>query len=228
MQMRKIWDGGVRLFHWSQVLLLVGLWWTAEQELFGLHMLQAYLLMSFIAARVVWGLVGSNTARFRHFVPTPTSLVNYLRRPGAVAGHNPLSALMIVALLLAVALQWSSGLFASDDLSAEGPLYSIAPSWLVEFADSFHHWWFNLILGLVTVHVLAAVVHQWRGDKVISAMISGAKPIANEQTIALKPGAYLLVLTLVFFGLFYLWQGQVVWSMVHGDAVTLGWITLTE
>ena len=228
MQLRKIWDGGVRFFHWAQLLLIIGLWWTAEQELFGFHMLQAYVLASLLGARIIWGFIGSETARFAHFVPTPSRLKNYFLQPMPVAGHNPLSALMIIALILAVFLQWGTGLMASDDLSAEGPLYSVVSSGLADLADSFHHWWFNVILGLATIHALAAIWHQCRGDKVISAMITGKKAIEQQSDINLKSGGYLLVLTLILLSGSYFWQGEQVFMMVKADAVTLGWLTLTE
>ena len=228
MQLRKIWDGGVRLFHWSQLFLLVGLWWTAEQELFGLHMLQAYLLISLIGARIIWGVIGSETAQFRHFVPSLKRLVAYCQAPKTVVGHNPLSALMIIALLIAVIVQWSSGLMASDDLSVEGPLYSVVSSSFADFADSLHHWWFNVILALAAIHVLAAVWHQLKGDKVISAMLSGQILLEDSTEIHLKSGVYLIFLTLVILLCCYLWQGAYVLEMVKADAVTLGWLSLSE
>lgn len=226
MQIRKIWDGGVRFFHWSQLLLIIGLWWTAEQELFGFHMLQAYLLAALVGARLIWGFVGSETARFRHFVPTLHRLLEYRRNPQPVVGHNPLSALMILALIVAVLLQLASGLMASDDLSAEGPLYSIVSSDIADVADSFHHWWFNCIVALAGIHALAATWHQLRGDKVISAMFSGNKVTNSDTEIRLKSGVYLLLLSLLILVCCYLWQGEQVLSMVKADAVTLGWISL--
>ena len=228
MQLRKIWDGGVRLFHWSQLLLIIGLWWTAEQELFGFHMLQAYVLASLVGARIIWGFIGSETARFRHFVPTLNRLLEYRRNPQPVAGHNPLSALMIIALIVAVVLQWGSGLMASDDLSAEGPLYSLVSSDFADFADGFHHWWFNTIIALAGIHALAAIWHQRQGDKVITAMFSGKKAINVETELNLKPGMYVLFLTAVLLFCCYLWQGENVMMMVKADAVTVGWMTIPQ
>ncbi len=226
MQIRKIWDGGVRLFHWSQLLLIIGLWWTAEQELFGFHMLQAYVLAALLGARIIWGFIGSETARFRQFIPTLSRLLAYRREPKPVAGHNPMSALMIIALIVAVVLQWGSGLMASDDLSAEGPLYSLVRSDFADFADGFHHWWFNAIVALAVIHALAAIWHQRQGDKVISAMLSGKKAVSVDENIQLKSGVYLVFLTLIIMVCFYLWQGEQVLAMVKADAVTVGWMSL--
>ncbi len=226
MYLRKIWDGGVRFFHWSQLLLIVGLWWTAEQELFGLHMLQAYALLSLLGARIIWGFLGSETATFKHFMPTPTTLLRFLQQPQATVGHNPLSALMIVALLVAVLLQGFSGLMATDDLSAEGPLYSVVSSDLADFADSFHHWWFDIIVGLAVVHALAAIWHQLRGDKIITAMLTGKKQLPIDLTLQMKSGLMMVLLGVVLFVLCLLWQGDVLLSMVKSDAITLGWLDL--
>ncbi len=226
MYLRKIWDGGVRCFHWSQLLLIIGLWWTAEQELFGLHMLQAYLLMSLLGARIIWGFIGSETALFKHFIPTPSTLLSYLKQPKATVGHNPLSALMIVALLVAVLLQGFTGLMATDDLSAEGPLYSVVSSDLADFADSFHHWWFDVIVGLAVVHAIAAIWHQVRGDKVITAMLTGKKVLTDDLTMQMRSGLIMLLLSLILFGLCWLWQGDPLLAMVKADAITLGWLAL--
>ena len=71
MQKSKIWDGAVRIFHWSQVLLLAGLWYSADQEWYGLHMTLAYTLAALLLSRLVWGVFGSENARFSHFVTSP-------------------------------------------------------------------------------------------------------------------------------------------------------------
>lgn len=214
----QIFDLAVRLFHWFQVVLLAGLWYSAEQEWYGLHQLLAYTLASLLGARLIWGLVGSETARFRHFVPSLNQLRHYLANKTPVAGHNPLSALMIVALMLLVALQFTSGLMTTDEVMTEGPLYSLVPDWLSGLAGSWHELGFNLLLGLVAIHVLAALWHQLRGDKVIGAMWHGRKALP-EQTVAprlLGSLKYLLLVLILFCGLMG-WQGSAVWPQFLAD-----------
>ncbi len=212
----RLWDLAVRLFHWSQLLLLGGLWYSAEQEWFGLHQTLAYLLAALLVARIVWGFVGSSNARFRQFWPTPARLLQYLREKNAPAGHNPLSALMILALLLLVLLQFLSGLLTTDDVMVEGPLYASAPGWLTSWAGSWHHLGFDLLLYLVGIHVLAALWHQWRGDKVISAMWHGRK-VVTAQEPQLKPLWRYLALVAVALLAAWSWQGDLLWPQLQTD-----------
>lgn len=214
----QIFDLAVRLFHWFQVVLLAGLWYSAEQEWYGIHQLLAYTLASLLGARLIWGLIGSETARFRHFVPGFSQLRQYLATKTAVAGHNPLSALMIIALMLLVGLQFFSGLMTTDEVMTEGPLYSQVPDWLSSLAGSWHELGFNLLLGLVALHVLAAVLHQWRGDKVISAMWHGRKVLPAQMPAPrlLNSAKYFLLALILFCGLMG-WQGSAVWPLVLSD-----------
>lgn len=213
-----VFDLAVRLFHWLQVLLLAALWFSAEQEWYGIHQLLAYTLASLLGARLIWGLIGSDTARFSHFVPSVKQLQHYLATKKAAVGHNPLSALMILALLLLVALQFVSGLMTTDEVMTEGPLYSLVPDWLSSLAGSWHELGFNLLLALVALHVLAAVLHQWRGDKVISAMWHGRKqlPVATPAPRLLNSFKYCLLALILFCG-WMGWQGSALWPLVLSD-----------
>lgn len=218
-----VFDLAVRLFHWLQVLLLGGLWYSAEQEWYGIHQLLAYTLASLLGARLIWGLIGSDTARFRHFVPGFRQLRHYLATKTPAVGHNPLSALMILALILLVALQFFSGLMTTDEVMTEGPLYSLVPDWLSSVAGSWHELGFNLLLGLVALHVLAAVLHQWRGDRVISAMWHGRKvlPANTPAPQLLNSFKYMLLALILFCGLMG-WQGSALWPQVLTDLQTIG------
>lgn len=214
----SVFDVAVRLFHWLQVGLLGALWYSAEHELFGLHQMLAYVLAALLGARLIWGLVGSDTARFRSFVPGLSQLRQYLASKPEVAGHNPVSALMILALLLLVGLQFGSGLMTTDEVMTEGPLYSQVPDWLSKLAGSWHHWGFNLLLALVALHVLAALLHQFRGDKVISAMWHGRKPVPDSvKAPRLLAGWYYLLLVLALFAALMVWQGSALWQLFVAD-----------
>ncbi len=218
-----VFDLAVRLFHWLQVLLLGALWYSAEQEWYGIHQLLAYTLASLLGARLIWGLIGSDTARFRHFVPGFRQLQHYLATKTPAAGHNPLSALMILALMLLVALQFVSGLMTTDEVMTEGPLYSLVPDWLSSLAGSWHELGFNLLLALVALHVLAAVLHQWRGDKVISAMWHGRKalPAGSRAPRLLSSLKYLVLVLILFCGLLGS-QGSALWPQILTDLQTIG------
>lgn len=219
MQKSKIWDGAVRIFHWSQVLLLAGLWFSADQEWYGLHMTLAYTLAALLFSRLIWGFMGSENARFRHFLKSPVQAWRWIRQhPKAPsAGHNPLSGYMVIVLLMLVCLQFVTGLMTSDDILTEGPLVALVPSAWVGIASSIHQWNINLILTLVAVHVIAALWHQWRGDKIITAMITGKKQAAEPIEIKFRSVALYLLCVVAFLTLFYVWQGDVVLEMLRAE-----------
>ena len=218
MQNSKIWDGAVRIFHWSQVLLLAGLWYSAEQEWYGLHMTLAYVLAAVVLSRVIWGFIGSDNARFGHFVKSPFQVWRWLRQhPKPMAtGHNPLAGYMVLALIVLVLLQFLTGLMTTDDILIEGPLVALVPSDWVSVASSIHKQNINLILALVAMHIVAALWHQWRGDKVISAILTGKKQVVTTDLKFRKVGGYLLCVVL-FLVIFYIWQGEVVLGMLLSE-----------
>lgn len=219
MQKSKIWDGAVRIFHWSQVLLLAGLWYSAEQEWYGLHMLLAYTLAALLISRLVWAVIGSDNARFSYFLKSPRAAWQWLRQSpkSAEAGHNPLSGYMVLLLLTLILLQFVTGLMTSDDILTEGPLVAMLPSAWVAVASTFHQWNINLILALVAVHVIAAIWHQWSGDKVITAMLTGRKQTSDKVELKFQAVGWYLLCVLAVLTAFYLWQGDIVLELLKAE-----------
>ncbi|MFC4655788.1 cytochrome b/b6 domain-containing protein [Rheinheimera marina] len=202
----RVWDLAVRCFHWSQVLLLGGLWWTAEEGMMEWHQVLAYSLVSLLLARLVWAFAGSETARFSHFVQSPLQALKHWDQPKKGMGHKGLSSYMVLALMALVLLQFLSGLMTTDDVFVEGPLYTQVPSGLSALAGWWHHNGFNLLLALVVVHVLAALWHLMKRDGTVGAMFSGKQLAAAEQPKE-KPFWLYVVLVLLFLAAFVGWQG---------------------
>src|SRR5688500_7238521 len=75
----RIWDGPTRLFHWSLAILIAAAWWTAEEHLLGWHYRIGFAILCLLVFRVVWGFIGSSTARFAGFVRGPRAILAYLR-----------------------------------------------------------------------------------------------------------------------------------------------------
>ncbi|PKG76442.1 cytochrome B [Shewanella sp. Choline-02u-19] len=187
----KIWDIPTRLFHWGMLCLLGGLWWTAESGEMEWHQLLAYCLMILLGMRLLWGFIGSDTAKFSHFVHSPKTVFNYLKKTkqhgiSASIGHNPIGGYMVVALISLMCLQLFTGLFATDEIFTEGPLYSTVSGDTSLWLTWLHKKNFDLILVLAAIHVLAVGVHMLKGDKILAAMFSGYKrlPGEQEQTLA--------------------------------------------
>ncbi len=177
-----VWDWPVRLFHWGLVLLLAAAWVSAEAgiEYMHWHMRCGYAVLTLLVFRVLWGLVGSAHARFASFLHGPRMVLTYVRawfshHPRHYLGHNPLGGWMVVALLLLVALQAGTGLFANDDIYNEGPLARLVSGDASALLTAIHKINFNLLLAAVGVHVAAVLLYLGRGENLLWPMFSGHK-----------------------------------------------------
>lgn len=209
----KVWDLPTRLFHWSLVCLLAGLWWTADEGEMERHMILAYTLGALLVFRILWGIVGSQTSRFSHFVKTPAKVVNYavaIPKQGIKPhfGHNPLGGYMVVALLLSLTVQFTTGLFATDEVFVEGPLYAYVSSDTADWMTWLHKKNFDLLLLLIGLHVAAVLLHMVKGDALLGAMFTGKRKDLNDQLAHFSPMWLALVLFGVLAGLtlyFLIW-----------------------
>jgi cytochrome b len=211
MKVIQLWDKAIRIYHWSQLLLLVLLWFTAEQGYLVMHQLLAYSLAALLLGRLVWGFVGSDTARFSHFLQKPAQLLRMWNKAKHGVGHQGVSGYMSLTLMLLLLLQFISGLMTTDDVMTEGPLYAVVSSGWSSLASWFHHFNFNLLLALIAVHVLAAVVHGLKKDGVLGAIFHGKFKTEVRQPKVKSTGWYLL-LVLGFAGIFALWQGMALYQ----------------
>jgi cytochrome b len=183
-----VWDIPTRLFHWLLVGLFAVMWYSGEQggDLLRLHIWCGEAVLALLLFRLLWGCVGSQTARFAQFVRGPLVLRRYLAGKLSEAespGHNPLGGLMVVALLLVLLFQVLTGLFSSDVDSYlfDGPLAHRIAASLSEQITAVHKLSFNLILLLVGLHVLAVLAHKvFKKQNLVRAMLSGRKQIDGE------------------------------------------------
>ncbi|WP_199101434.1 cytochrome b/b6 domain-containing protein [Aquitalea sp. ASV11] len=185
----KVWDWPTRLFHWSLVVLFGGMWFTGEQggNWLQYHIWSGEAIAVLLLFRLIWGVIGSETARFSQFVKGPAAIRAYLQgkwtpRPG----HNPLGALMVLALLAVLLVQVGSGLFATDvdSYTFDGPLARLISGELSESVTRFHKLLFNLILLLVGLHITAIVAYRViKKQNLVRAMLTGYQ-VADGQTPA--------------------------------------------
>ncbi|NQD35926.1 cytochrome B [Permianibacter sp. IMCC34836] len=119
----KVWDLGVRVFHWSLVAAFALAWLTSEDES-PLHVYAGYAVAGLVAFRLLWGFVGGRYARFTAFLYSPRETLNYVRgsfrgQPARYLSHNPLGALMVFALLLSLSGIVVTGLALNGDLPGQ-------------------------------------------------------------------------------------------------------------
>lgn len=164
----RVWDGVVRLFHWSTVILFALAYLFESPR--DLHKLLGYTLMVVLAVRVIWGFVGTPHARFWNFVPTPRRFLLYMTdlargRERRYLGHNPAGGAMIIALMACLAGIGVSGWMMGLDAN-------FGQDWVEELHESF----VNLALLLIALHLagvaLASIRHR---ENLVKAMLTGVK-----------------------------------------------------
>jgi len=143
---------------------------------------------------VLWGFVGSSTARFSSFVRGPRTVLAYLRGHWNGIGHTPLGALSVLALFAAVAVQVSLGLISEDeDGIFTGPLSSLVSIDTSDKARDIHELWFNVVLGLIVLHVAAILFYRFRGRRLTKPMITGRAAL-EPGTQPMRPGKWWVAL----------------------------------
>ena len=182
----RIWDLPTRLFHWVLVLLVLTSWASAEFSYMRIHVACGFSIMTLVIFRVLWGLVGSDTARFAHFLQSPLSAVQHLmhitrREPDTEVGHNAAGGWMVPGFLAILAIQIATGLCANDDATTEGPLaLRVGKDWS-NWLTHIHYLNFRLIQIAVALHVLAIVMYRvLKGHNLLLPMITGKKRLPGN------------------------------------------------
>lgn len=73
----KVWDAATRIYHWTQAILFTALMITGLKAT-GPHLQLGMILFTLLVWRLIWGVVGSETSRFKQFVKNPKKIVAYL------------------------------------------------------------------------------------------------------------------------------------------------------
>ena len=174
---QRVWDLPTRLFHWTLVVLVGLSWWSAENDQQDLHLYLGYGLLSLLLFRIGWGVAGSSTARFSSFVRGPGAVVRYVRNRfhWPLAGHAPLGALSVLALLAMLFVIVGTGLFAADeDGLFSGPLAYLVSLGVSDTMTELHEELFDVLLALVGLHVAAILLYRLAlGRNLLGPMITG-------------------------------------------------------
>jgi cytochrome b len=195
----RIWDRPVRIVHWTMVLLVALAWWAVQSGHMLWHYRFGYALLGLLLFRLIWGFLGSSTARFGSFVRRPREVLRYVRGDLRYAlGHNPLGALSVIALLGILALQIGLGLFsASSNGSKAGPFAAWVAPGMAHEAAGLHKANFYLLLTLIGLHVAAILFYLlFRRDDLITPMLTGRRqaPIGTRPMKAAPAWRLLLAI----------------------------------
>lgn len=194
----RVWDLPIRLFHWLLVLTIVGS--IASAKLGGnwmeWHQRLGFFALGLIVFRLVWGLVGSQHARFTSFVRGPSTVWQYMReitRADAqhtkrYLGHNPMGALSVIAMLAVILFQATSGLFADDDILMRGPYADAVSKQISDWFTKLHKLNSNVLIGLIVLHLSAIGFYYFvKRENLVKPMINGTKSATDKELQAVLP-----------------------------------------
>jgi cytochrome b len=186
----RVWDLFVRIGHWALVAAFAVAYLT-EGEPRVVHTLAGYVVAVYVVARIVWGFVGSEPARFASFVVSPFAGLRYLgalltgRAPRHI-GHSPAGGWLVLWLLAARAATTVAGLTLYAVHDGAGPFAGfVAPAAhgpgvpedpREEFWEETHELAANVTLLLVLLHVAGVVVaSRAHKENLARAMVTGEK-----------------------------------------------------
>lgn len=149
-----VWDKPVRIFHWLNVLCVLGLIAIGvvilNSKALGIesdgkvllktwHVYIGYLFVVNLLFRIIWGFKASKYARWQNILPRGEQywqrFADYLvgikaKRPAYFLGHNPLARLMVSALFLLLSIQAISGLVLAGTDVYMPPFGGIIKEWV--------------------------------------------------------------------------------------------------
>ena len=187
----KVWDLPVRVFHWTLVVSVLGAYITNRLGVpyFKLHVFFGCAVLVAVAFRILWGIMGTEHSLFRSFVRSPAETLRYSLallggKHRTYAGHNPLGALMVMALLAGLGAQAAAGLFSNDEIFNTGPLSGYVSANLSLLLTSLHRRLFYGIAAAAAFHVLAVLFHSivFR-ERLIQAMFTGRKALTDPAAL---------------------------------------------
>lgn len=188
----RAWDLPVRVFHWLLVAAIATSYFSVEYAYMEVHETSGIVILSLLLTRLLWGVVGSTTARFADFLAAPGAVVRYVKafragRPEHPLGHSPLGGWAVLVLLGACVVQATLGLFSNDDFFFDGPLVRYISDDLSDALTGWHHRFFNVLVALIVLHVLANIVYLRKGQNLIRPMVTGSKR-ADEVDASARAG----------------------------------------
>jgi cytochrome b len=199
----RIWDAPTRLFHWALVVGLAACYVTDKLGVFWLHMICGEAVLALLLFRIVWGFIGSDTARFGHFLGSPFAALRHLaqfgrRGPDDQVGHNEAGGWMVLVMIVILLAQVGTGLFINDvDSFIAGPLAHLISEDTGEQMLRLHDLNFTLIKIAVVLHIIAIIAYAAvKRHDLVRPMITGKKrlPAATRAPRMASPALALAVL----------------------------------
>jgi cytochrome b len=175
-----VWDPFVRVFHWTLVIGFTIAYLT-EEDLLTVHVWAGYVVGALVMARVLWGFIGPDHARFSDFIYDPATTFSYVRdlvllRGQRYLGHSPGGGYMVVALLVFISATVVTGLIVYGGDQQAGPLAGMVSEATGESMEEVHEVIANITLALVFLHIAAVVFASFaHRENLVRSMVTGYK-----------------------------------------------------
>jgi len=151
-----VWDRTIRIFHWVNVLCVIGLIAVGLVILNGkalgitsdgkimlktIHVYIGYLFAFNLGWRIIWGFLGNRYARWATILPFGDAYKKSLGQfvegakkgnPPHYLGHNPVARLMVALLFLLLSLQAVTGLVLAGTDIYFPPFGQVIAEWVAE------------------------------------------------------------------------------------------------
>ncbi len=179
-----VWDRFVRLFHWSlatAIAAAAGSGFLGKATWIDVHVWTGAAALALVAARVVWGFLGTTHARFSDFAAGRRTILAHLfgLATGMAErhrGHNPLGGVMILALLAVIVAVTSTGVVVLGGMLKAGPLAFATSFATGSTALTLHEGLAIALLAMIGLHVAGAVFESGRArENLVLAMVHGRK-----------------------------------------------------
>jgi cytochrome b len=176
-----VWDIPTRLFHWLLPILVITSYVSVKTDRMEIHLLSGYAMAALLLFRLLWGLFGSDSARFARFLKSPFAALHHIgglfrREPDSEPGHNAAGGWMVMLLLALLLVQVGTGLCANDDIVTEGPLAKYVGKALSDRLSGIHDFNFNLLAAAAALHIAVVCVYAiFKRQNLVRPMITGRK-----------------------------------------------------
>ena len=201
-----VWDLPLRVFHWTFMICVFGAIISGKMQNWDIHERFGLAIMGLVTFRLIWGFIGSSTARFSHFLARPSAVIEGLRdlrqkRASTKAGHSAVGGYATLALLALPLMMALTGSFSTDDILYDGPFYHLMPEW-ADQAGIIHEIGEKAIFLIILLHLGALAYYYFAIRKnLVPAMVTGRSDNTTGPEVRLSPrktyGGLLMLVLLV-------------------------------
>lgn len=168
------------------MLLVVAAYVTWRLNLMEWHARAGYALLTAVVFRILWGLFGSESARFARFLASPRAAARHLahafrREADRQAGHNPAGGWMVLLLLALLLVEPLSGAYVASDVADEGRWSAAVPAAAANAITALHWIVWDALLAAVALHLLAILLYTAvKRQHLVRPMVTGWKRLPAD------------------------------------------------